>query len=152
MPQAELGRMQGLARKADAVARAAPVHGVADQRMADMLEVHADLVRAPGLEPAFDERGAAETLEHPIAGARGLAAVCNGHARARSGVAAYGGVDPAARRRIALHQRDVDPLHAALGELLHEIGLRLDGLRHHQEPARVLVQAMHDARARYARE
>src|SRR5213593_632991 len=108
MPQAELGGMQGLARKVDAVARAAPVHGVADQRMADVLEVHADLVRAPGLEPAFDERGAAEALEHAIGGARRLAAVRDGHARARPGVAPYGSVDPAARRWIALHQRDIE--------------------------------------------
>src|SRR5207247_5696625 len=92
------------------------------------------------------------TLEHAIGGARGLAAVRDRHARARPGVAAYGGVDRAARRWIALHQRDVEPLHAALGELLHEIRLRLDRLRDYQEPARVLVQAMHDARARHARE
>src|SRR5437867_4607546 len=135
MPQAELGRVQCLAREADAVACAAAVHGVADQRVADVLEVHADLVRAPGLEPAFDERGAAEALEHPIGGARGLAAVRDGHARARPGVAAYGSVDRAARRWIALHQRGVAARPAALGELLHEVGLRLDRLRDYQEPA-----------------
>ena len=61
-------------------------------------------------------------------------------------------VDRAARRRVALHQREVDAAHAAIGELLHEVGLRLDRLGDHQQAARVLVQAVHDAGARHAGE
>src|SRR5688572_23433965 len=77
--QAELGRVQGLARKADAVARAAPVSHVADEWMANVLEVHADLVRAAGFETAFDQRRAPIALQHPIRRARRLAAVRDGH-------------------------------------------------------------------------
>src|SRR5207302_9640456 len=152
MPQAELRGVQGLARELDAVARAAPVYGIADQRVADMLEVHADLVRAAGLEAAFDERSAPETLEHLVGGTRRLAAVRDGHTGSRPDVAAYRRIDGAARWRVALHQRDVDPRHAALGELPHEVDLRLDRLRHLQEPARVLVVALHDTGARHAGE
>src|SRR6266850_2951770 len=95
MAEAQFGSVQGLAGKAEAVARAAAVDGVADQRVADVLEMHADLVRAAGLEPAFDERGAAEALEHAIARARRLAAVRHRHARARSDIAADRRVDGA---------------------------------------------------------
>ena len=87
MHQGKLRRMQGLAWKRQAVARAAPIDGVADQRMADVLEMHADLVRAAGLQPAFDERGVAETLDDAVGGARRLAAVVHRHARARARVA-----------------------------------------------------------------
>jgi len=52
MPQRQLGRVQCLAREGKAMAGAATVHHVADQRMTDVLEVNADLVRAPGLQPA----------------------------------------------------------------------------------------------------
>src|SRR6185369_10819111 len=88
MLEAQLRGVQRLAREVDAVARAAAIDGVADERMADVLEMHADLVRAPGLQAAFDQRGAAEALEHAVARARGLAAVRDGHARAHLGVAA----------------------------------------------------------------
>src|SRR6185503_6606121 len=111
----------------------------ADQRMADVLEMHADLVRASGLEPAFDQRRAAEALEHAIAGARGLTAVRDRHARAYLGVASDRRVDRAARRRVALHQREIDAPHGAIGELLHERRLRLYRLRDHQQAARFLV-------------
>src|SRR5688572_13949379 len=73
--EAELGRMQRLAREGDAVARAAPVGHVADERMANVLEVHADLVRAAGFETAFDQRGAPIAFEHAIGRARRLAAM-----------------------------------------------------------------------------
>ena len=57
--EAEARRVQRLAREA-AEARpppaAAAVDGVADQRMPGEGHVHPDLVRAAGLEPAFDER------------------------------------------------------------------------------------------------
>ena len=75
MLEAQLRGVQRLPREGDAVARTAAIDGVADERMADVLEMHADLVRAPGLETAFDERGAAEPLEHAIGRARGLAAM-----------------------------------------------------------------------------
>ena len=72
------------------------------------------------------------------------------HARARARVAADRRVDHAARGRIALHDREVDAAHAAVGELLHQARLRVDRLRHHEQPARVLVEAMDDAGARHA--
>ena len=37
---------------------ACTIHLVADQGMADRRHVHADLMRAAGFQPAFDQRGA----------------------------------------------------------------------------------------------
>ena len=49
------------------------------------------------------------------------------------------------------HYRQIDafeaPVAAVSGELLGETLMRCIGLRHHQEPRRILVEAMHDARA-----
>src|SRR5436190_23585485 len=106
------------------MARAAAVDRVAYQRMTDVLEMNADLVRAAGLEPAFDQGGMAEALEHPERGARRLAALVYRHAGAHAHVAAERRVDDAAGRRIALHQREVNPAHAALGKLPGEARLR----------------------------
>src|SRR5262249_46984484 len=54
---------------------------VTHQRVAKMSQMHADLMRAPGFEPAFEKRGeglaglgvGAEFLEHPVTRTRGLA-------------------------------------------------------------------------------
>src|SRR4051812_1405765 len=111
MAQRELGCMQGLAREIDAMARAAAIDRIADQRMADVLEVHADLVRAAGLEATFDERGAAEALEDAIGGAGGLAAMRHRHARAHLRITTDRSLDGAACRRVTLHEGDVDAAH-----------------------------------------
>src|SRR3954468_20249799 len=121
MSQSKLGRMQRLPRKLDAVARAAAIDRVADQRVTNVLEVHADLVRAPGVQAAFDERGAAEALEHPISRARRLAAMRDRHAGAHLRVAPDRRIDGAARWRTAPHEPQANAAPGALGELLHEI-------------------------------
>src|SRR5437868_13477067 len=65
-----------------------PVHRIADQWMAQMRQMHADLMRAPCLQPAFDQAGegagfAAVTFQHPIPRARGLPLIAHdGHALA----------------------------------------------------------------------
>src|SRR5439155_572763 len=145
MPQRQLGRVQRLAREGKAMARAATVHHVADQRVTDMLEVNADLVRAPRFQPAFDQRRAAEALQDAKRSARRLAAVRYRHANPRADVAAHRGIDHSARRRIALHDREVHAAHRPIGELLREVGLRGYGFRHHQQAARVLVETVDDA-------
>src|SRR5258706_11615346 len=114
MRERELGGVQRLAREIDATARAAPGHGVAAERMVDVLQMHADLVRAPGLQAAFHQSGAAEALDHAVRGARGLAAIRHRHARALAHIAAHRRIDRAACRRVALHQREIDAPHAAL--------------------------------------
>src|SRR5258706_11866891 len=54
MHELQLRCVQRLARKGKPVTRAAPVHRLADERMADVLEMNANLGGAAGLGPAFD--------------------------------------------------------------------------------------------------
>src|SRR5437868_50845 len=131
--------MQRLARKGEPVAGSAPIHRVAHQRVVDVLEMHADLVRPPGIELAFHERRMAEALEYAISGARGFPAMRDRHAGARAHIAANGRIDEATRRWITLYQRQIDAVHRALGELVCEARLRRDVFRHDEKAARVLV-------------
>src|SRR5690242_21337976 len=73
---------------------ASPVGLIAEQRMPEGSQMHTDLMRAPGLEPALEERdprrAAAEALQDPKAGDRPLAPslLHDRHANARARVAA----------------------------------------------------------------
>jgi hypothetical protein len=62
-------------------------------------------------------------------------------------VAAERRIDRAVALDRAQRQREVVPLHRARLHLAHQVGLRRQRLRHHQQAAGVLVEAMHDAGA-----
>ncbi len=81
--------------------------------MAEVRHVHADLVRASGFEAALEQRGVERSV--PERGS-GCAPACrpahDRHARALHRMPANGGVDRAARRQAAAHQRQILALHA----------------------------------------
>ena len=83
-------------------------HGVADAR-----QVHADLVRAAGADPHFEQREPFEPAQHAVFGPRRAAFVeARGHAGAAHGVAGDGPFHtPALVLHLAVHQRQVDLLH-----------------------------------------
>ena len=85
------------------------VLGVAGDRVADRLQVRADLVRAPGLQAHAQQRGARQrALELEVRHRRARVVGVGGHPRAHAPVAAERRVDrAAARRRAALDQREV---------------------------------------------
>ena len=143
--------MEGLARESDA-AVALAVGRIADERVADRAQVHADLVGAAGFEPAAQQGGVGVALEHLVMRHCRPSARDHRHLRARDRVAADRRVDLAVARDAAVHHREVLALDAARLELAHEIGLRGQGLRHDQQAAGVLVEPMHDAGARHAGE
>jgi hypothetical protein len=118
---------------------------VAEQREAGVGELHANLVRAAGVELHVHEgrpREALQALEHQAGAARGDQA--GGEPDAVARVTAVGGVESAARGRRAVHEGGI--------ALLDEAGLerRLQGhqrrlvLRDHQYAAGVLVEAVDD--------
>ena len=84
----------------------APVRRIADERMADRGEMHANLVRAAGLERAAQERRHAEALDDADVRARRLALGDDRHRRALRRMAADRRVDDrrARRRRRARRQ------------------------------------------------
>src|SRR5262249_18070970 len=114
---------------------AAAIDLVPEERVSDRGEVHADLVRAPGLEPAGEEAcdrravAAAVALEHLPMRHRGAAARTHRHLLARARMAADRLVDGAARAlrhapdkgEIAAAQRLAAPV---VGELPAQCAVR----------------------------
>ena len=95
---------------------AAVVGVVAHDRVADGGEVHPDLVGAPGLERAAQQRaaGVGPALDHLVAGARLLAPLADRHLRGGAGGAPERGVDqPGVGLGRTVHERQVDPLDVA---------------------------------------
>src|SRR6185503_676374 len=150
-----LGKLAQLGLEAGAVKR------IADQRMADRAQMHAHLMRAPGLERAFEQRG-----DLLFSAAEGRDRAPMGHSLA-SPVFERGHLGPArwmaSDRRIdhtlrpvwrAPHEGEIAALELAgsamVGELRCERMMCLVGLGDDHEPARVLVEAMHDAGPRHA--
>jgi len=124
---------------------------VAEQRMADRGHVHAHLMRAPGFEPALDQRRVAELaqlapMRHraPTAGDdRDLLAVDRRPRERR--------VDRALQQpRHARDDRLVPPIDRMRLELACQPFMRAIGLGGDHQPRRVLVDPMHDPRSRHA--
>src|SRR5437763_3481609 len=102
------------------LAAPASIHVVAGDGMTERGEVHADLVRASGLEAHLEEREAAEALEHPVPGHRPLALArrAHGHLHAVVRPTADRPVDHAVvRAHTAVDDREIAPCHAPSGEL-----------------------------------
>ena len=141
-------RVQELALEAQAPRR--PVLGVADDRVIDGPQVRADLVRAPRLQAHAQQRGARQRLlELEVRHRRARVVGVGRHPRAHAPVAPQRRVDRAAARgRAPLDQRQVlardrPRLQRVAQRAVH--GLRA---RHHEQPRRVAIEAMHDPGAR----
>src|SRR3569832_1471340 len=159
MAQTQHAGMQGLTLKcmqrfAQAIAatrrqtQSAPVRGVAQQRVMDVGHVHADLMRAPRFQSHFDITVSTKTLDHTVV-RHGLApALDDGHALAIHQMTTEGRVDRAARGHHADNDRIKYALTSARLQLRHQALVRGVRARDDQETARVLVEAVHDARAR----
>ena len=126
---------------------------VAEQRVADALHVGADLVGAARLQDALHERGVAKPLHHAPVGHRRLAHSRAGskglHPQAVLGVAPDVALyAPRVALHVAPHQGVVLPVCGLVVELLAQRGLGLGSLGHHEQPARVLVDAVHQPHLR----
>ena len=130
----------------------AAVQRVADDRMADRAQVHADLMRAAGVNRDLRQRQhAAEVLGADDARDRRAAA-----ARARRlrrhllpvrRIAADRRVDAASGQHLAPDEREVFLLDLAVGELARQLLVRRVVLGDDHQPRRAAVEPMHDARA-----
>ena len=130
----------------------AAVRRIADQGMAQMREMHADLMGAAGFEPAFHKTGKglfgiAVTFDDTITRARGFTlSAQDRHAFAIERAAADLAFDqPFAETRAAPHDGVIGALDGVGGELF---GKALHGalvLGGDEKPARILVEAVDDA-------
>lgn len=138
------GLYQGRARsRRDA--EAAAIDRVPHQRVVDVGHVHADLVRAAGLQLDPGVGVGAEPLQHAVVADGLLATGHHAHALALLGAAADGRVDLATGGD---HTDDDGLIDAADGpglQLGDQLGVGLEGLGHHHQAGGVLVEAMHDA-------
>src|SRR5262245_6576867 len=94
-----------------------PVGGIADERMPERSEMHSDLVRAPRLEPACQQRRRAEALDDRVMRARGFAGCDNRHRRAPRGVAPDRCLDRSAAAEVAGRERQVFAMDGTCREL-----------------------------------
>ncbi len=144
---------------------APPIDRIADQGVADMRRVHADLMGAAGLKSAGEAgRNAAALAGKPFidvkVGDRTPAGGDNGHAGAVRGVPVDPRLNPEppldqparmtrmGRVRDAVANRHVATIDTVIGELFREPCLRAVGFRHDEQPAGILVNAMDDTRTR----
>ena len=137
---------------------------IADHRIADMGHMHADLMRPPGFQSAFDERGLrdigaafAEAFEHSVMG-DGVACIvpvfwhdCTPHAIGRTAERSVDGAGHA--RGNAPDQRDVGALQVAGGAVVGK-GFRQSAMRgirlgNDHDAAGLLVEPVDDARPLY---
>ena len=139
-PESRAGRYAAGARAVD---------GIADQRMADRLQMHAYLVRTTGFKRAFNQRTVEKAFDDAIMRARRLAALRHGHACPLPRMPSDRRIDRAAVFDEAARQRIVMTLDRARLQLAHQIGLRFGRASHDHQPAGVLVEAMDDTGARH---
>jgi len=125
--------------------RAPTVSRVADQRMADMRQMHADLVGAAGFQLQTQQRVQGEALHHAVVRHCFPAPLTHREALAIRGMAADGCVHRAARRHAAMCDGEVFPLDLPRLQALHENFVGGNRACHHQQAAGVLVDAVHDA-------
>ena len=148
MDEFQLARVQALAAK-PLVGRGRAVKRIAEQRMPDVRHVDANLMRAPGLEPAADVRVAAVARNDlPVRDRAARALLCDGHFLAVGRMPTDGRVN---RARILAHAAANDGLvyarQAAVGKLSRQRQMRKIVFRDYQQSRRVLVDAVDDAGA-----
>ena len=160
MRESQLRSVQCLARKGPELlsergarparhTRGSAIHPVPEQREAEVCQVHANLVRTPGLEPHAHQGVVAEATLDAIVRDGPAAVLAHGHARALHAVApdrlidrAAGGQGPDAHREVLAPDR-------ARAERCDERGVGLHRARHHHQARRVLVEPVHEPGARH---
>lgn len=120
--------------------------------MAEMGEVHTNLMGATGFELDPQQRTARQSLLDTIVGHRLPPVLTHGHAGALATMASDWGIDQSAAAELTEAKREIFPLHFTGSEMAYQHRLRLGCARHQHQARRIFVEAMHDASARYAGE
>ena len=118
--------------------------------MADRGHVHADLVRPARLEPAFDQRCVAQDFETRANGLRRVFRARLRRSKSSCGSSKSGRAErrpcPSVAFGTPVDDREIAPLDAVRGELPGEPLMSDVGLGDDQQPRRVLVDPVDDAR------
>src|SRR5438445_947622 len=139
-------------RRRHAATAAEGVLAVADDGVADLAQVHTDLMRASRAERDAQQVGLGEVRDDGHVADRVAPARLHGHALAVLGVAVDRRGDlHGALGKVSPRERRVAALDAPLLDGTREAAVRDIGLGDEQQPRRVLVEAMHDAGPALAR-
>ena len=128
------------------------VSRIADERVTKELEVHANLMRAAGVQQDFGEGGALEPLQDAVAGARRPPdIIVDRHPLAVRRMTGYCGPNFSfVPLHFAADDGVIGLIHCPSGELGGESQVGVVVFGHDQAAAGFFVQAMHDARAGHA--
>src|SRR2546429_8811605 len=126
----------------------AAVVRIAGHGVAYRLEVDANLMRAPGLEPhAQERRGRQRAFDAEVRARLARRVRVGRNARAGTAIAADGGVDRAAAGGwAATHEREVFPLDPARGQHRAQRAVYLVRLGDDEQARRVAIEPVHDPR------
>ena len=104
-----------------ASARSVPVRWIAGDRMTDLRQMDADLVRSTGDQIDFEHRPSRESLTHSVASCGGATAGNDCHPLSLRWVTTDWSLNPSnLRSNRALHERDVGLLDTSCLQLCHE--------------------------------
>ena len=126
---------------------------IAHHGMTEVLKMHANLMRAAGVDLHLDVGGALQFLQHAVARVRGptVGIVLHRHAFAVRGMPGDGGVDLAGvTRDFAADDGVINFFYDAIGKLFRKRNVRFVIFRNHEAAAGFLVEPVDDAGARHA--
>lgn len=126
----------------------ATVDAVADQRMTYVREVYPYLMSPAGLESDANVRVGPEASKHAIVGDGRAAGLANRHPHAVDRVSPDRGIHGTTRRHDTAADRLVFALDVACLELPDQSRMRRQRAADHEQSAGILVQPVHDTRAR----
>jgi len=144
------GELPGVEHLAGEISCAfAGVEFISQDRVAEVMEVDADLVGAAAVQRAFDQAHVAARTNYSIFGfRRSSLAARDAHALPVDGVALDGFVDHASGlSRSASHERQINFAHRARGKLFRKIAVGHVVFGNDESAAGFLVEPMDDARA-----
>jgi len=121
------------------------VDGITDQRMADALEVNADLVRAAGEQLHLEKRRRRDVVQGAHARVRRAPVLAHRHFLASSGVPPDRHLDVAGALELAVADGEVLLLDRARRERARQSLIGRRRARDHDDAARPLIEAVHDA-------
>ena len=124
---------------------ASTVHRISDYWMAQMRQMHPDLMRASGLKTDIEQGQAVEFLPKPIMRHGLPTAFTYAHALPLPRVPPYRGLDRPSCNQFTLDQSLIPPLNLAHLELPGQRRAGFKIMRHRDEPGCVAIQPVHDS-------
>jgi hypothetical protein len=159
MAECQSSRMKGLSRgdplqlfgdpsgpAGDPAAPTPAVHGITHDRVADMLQMHSDLVGPSGMELESEQISYLEAGDDEGIGPRRAAPGRDCHPFPVLGVPRKGRINPGwARVQMSPHQGSVRPLHSLGCDGGAQLSVGEIRLGHDHQARRIAIEAMHDA-------